>query len=356
MRLARDDGMSGEPAAEPPSYRAVLEDIFIAEEEISDEAKALASAYGYLPYMVERYLSILGPDNTKRLLDFFDNFKGAPAILCNFLKKACSELQGELENLGFALRPLPWCNYCFTVVSAPPSPSIGSTHQYLKGYYYVYRDAASLVPPILLDVTEGSKVLDMCAAPGGKAVHILLRMKDRGLLVANDVSVKRALALQAHILRMGFKSYIITVEDGLRLSERLKMQFDYVIVDAPCSAEGGIMFDPSRKRKTPQDVLARLVMKQVKLLLEALKLCKPGGRVLYTTCSIAPEENEYVVSKVLEARSDVKVVNPPLNLWSWGLKRFRKLEFSDEVTRCVRIWPHEASMEGYFICLLERAL
>jgi len=361
MKLTRCEpvAMNGEPATDSLLRKLsvitlddILRDINISF--ISKEACDVAKKYGYMPYMIERYFKMLGYEETIQLLEAFEYFKKRPSILCNYLKLNCEALLEKLNRLGFYLKRIEWCNYCYAVDSAPASPSIGSTHEYLKGYYYVYRDMASLVPPLILNPTEGSKTLDMCAAPGGKAVHLLLLMRDSGLFIANDISTRRTASLLSHFTRMGFKSYTILNENGVELAKKLKLKFDFILVDAPCSAEGGIMFDPSRKYKTSLRDLAKLVEKEIKLLYVATLLVKEGGKIVYTTCSIAPEENEYVVTKVLQLNNDIIVKDPPFNFWSQGLSKFFNMEFDPSIRNCIRIWPQRHGMEGYFICLLSR--
>ncbi len=329
----------------------ILKDITI--DFISEEAMYLARKYGYAPYMVERYLRMLGYEEALKLIESFENFRKRIAILCNYLRYDCDKLSKKLENMNFVLKNIQWCNYCLYIETAPSSPSIGSTHEYLKGYYYVYRDQASLIPPLILNPEKNSITLDMCAAPGGKAAHIMLLMEDTGLLIANDISRRRSISLLSHFIRMGFKSYVVINENAIELVKKFgKEKFDYVLLDAPCSAEGGIMFDPSRKTKTSIEVLAKLVEREIKLLHTALQLVKRGGRVVYTTCSIAPEENEYVVTKVLEHYDGIEVEEPRLNYWSNGFTKFLNITFDYRVSKCIRIWPHRHFMEGYFICSL----
>lgn len=351
--------MIAEPASEDMNideeklYKEVAKDINV--NRLSEEATNLAKKYGYLPYMVQRYIDMLGYEETIELLDTFENFQFHPVILCNVLRIKCKELIERLIRLGFEIRPISWCDYSYIVTKTASKPSLGSTHEYLKGFYYVYRDASSLLPVLALSPEPKSTVLDMCAAPGGKSVHILIKIMDRGLLVANDVSKTRLNALVVNLFRMGFKSYVVIAEDAITLPKKINMLFDYVLLDAPCSAEGAIMFDKSRKTKTSQKDLVRLVMREIKLLLSAINIVKHGGRIAYATCSIAPEENEYVITKVMElANNYIEIEKPEVMVGDEGLKKFRQMEFYSKTTYCIRIWPHRHLMEGYFICILKK--
>ncbi|MEM3979689.1 MAG: RsmB/NOP family class I SAM-dependent RNA methyltransferase, partial [Ignisphaera sp.] len=349
-----------EPATE---VQKIDDDVFLSKiindtkvNKICDDALNLAKKYGYLPYMVQRYINILGYEETIKLLNTFEHYVYRPAILCNNLKIDCSLLIEKLTSLGFELRPIPWHRYGYVVTRAISSPTLGSTHEFLKGFYYVYRDVASLLPILALSPIPGSKVLDMCAAPGGKSVHILLSMMDKGLLVANEISKIRIKSLVANFFRMGLKSYVVISEDATLLPKKIDDKFDYILVDAPCSAEGAIMFDKSRKTKTTQEDLAKLVLKEIKLLLSAIIMAKPGARIVYTTCSIAPEENEYVITRVLDLVGDdvVDIESINIGVGDSGLRKFNDLEFNDKVVRCIRIWPHKHLMEGYFLCSLNK--
>ncbi len=321
----------------------------------SEWAIRISERYGYLPYMVCRYEEMLGREEALQLLESFENFKPRITIRVNDLVIDPRELINKLEDLGFRLKRLEWCSYCLEIVEQPPSPSIGATHEYLKGLYFVYRDPAPTVPPIVLDPRPGAKAIDVCAAPGGKATHVLQIMRDEGLLVANDKARSRIPILLSHFVRMRLRSFVITWMDARELPKYLGESFDYVVTDVPCSAEGGIMFDPTRKTKTKPNDLAKLVAREIEILGAAVDLARPGARIVYSTCSIAPEENEFVVSKILEAYDDLKIVKPKLNLWDWGLDYVPNLELEPEVRNCIRIWPHRHGMQGFFVCLLEKS-
>ncbi len=336
-------------------YKDVLKLIEI--KNISREAKQLAKDHGYLPYMVQRYIDMLGLRETRELLLAFDTLKPRPVIRCNYLKTDCNELIEKLCTLGFDFETLRWCSYCYRVTKTPSSPTIGSTHEYLKGLYYVYKDAPPTIPPLVLDVTKDDIVLDLCAAPGGKATHIAQIQYDQGLVIANDKSRKRIPVLISHVVRLGLKSIVILNYDGRDLPWILPYRFSKTLLDVPCSAEGRIMFDPSRKTKTTLDELAKLVAREIELLISGIYMTKPGGIAVYTTCSIAPEENEFVVTyakKILESLGIKICIERLNNKWSSGLRSFRDVEFDSDVVNCIRIWPHIHGMEGFFICRIKR--
>lgn len=335
-------------------WKKIYSEIRIAQ--ISSNAYRLAREYGYLPYMVERYLEIFGYNETVELLDSFER-EVKPVIRCNDLFVDCKWLVNRLEMLGFKLEYIPWSIHGYRVVEKPIRPSIGATHEYLKGYYYVHRDAAPLIPPILMiEYGEEAEVLDGCAAPGGKATFIAQLMLGKGLVIANDLVLYRIKALVGHVLRMGFKNIVVTWSDLRKLPRLLNRRFKKILLDVPCSAEGTIMLDPSRKRKTSQIDLARIVAKEIELLRAGIELLDNNGLLVYTTCSIAPEENEYVVSKIIEEHGDIELTDPSKKLFNWsnGITKYRNIVENNELKKCIRIYPHKHGMIGMTICLLKR--
>ncbi|WP_440059375.1 RsmB/NOP family class I SAM-dependent RNA methyltransferase [Thermogladius sp. 4427co] len=323
--------------------------------EPGDKAKELAATYGYLPYMVQRYLVMLGLNETIALLEAFEK-PVKPVVRTNTVLIDPDKLALRLEQLGFRLEEIKWWKGAFRVVNQPEHPTIGSTHEYLKGLYYVHRDASALIPVILLLHEYRGDVLDACAAPGGKATFAAQIVWGSGRVYANDIYLPRLKALAGHVMRMKLSNITVMWNDARILYKKWSKRYERIILDVPCSSEGTIMNDPSRKTKTKIRDLAILVRREIELLKAGIEMLSKDGVLAYITCSIAPEENEYVVSKILESRSDVDIVEPPLKLfdWSTGLTRFHRLVFDDRVRKCVRIWPHRHSMFGFTFCLLTK--
>ncbi len=335
-----------------PSVDEILREIHVTPSKYSVR---IAEKYGYLPYMVERYISILGFNEALKLLEAFEK-PLKPVIRCNPRLINCDLLKKLLENRGFKLMEITWAPGSYRVVKAPRSPSIGATHEYLKGYYYVHRDAASLVPGILLTWDYRGEILDACAAPGGKTTHMALLIGDEGRVIANDLVLYRLRALIGHLMRMRINNVVVLWSDARKLPSLIDKKFKRVLMDVPCSGEGTIMLDPGRKTRTTLKDLARIVKKEIELLDAGIELLDNDGVLAYVTCSIAPEENEYVVSKIMEIRSDIEVVEPPVKLFEWSpwLRSYKDLEFPKELGKCIRIWPHRHGMIGFTTCLLRR--
>lgn len=322
---------------------------------MSEEVRGLAERYGYRPYMVSRYLEILKDfREVEEMLRAFEK-RLRPVVRCNTLKLPnCQELTERLARLGFLLRNIEWCSEAYEVVKEPEKPSLGSTHEYLTGLYYLYRGKASLIPPITLEPTKEDDVVDLAAAPGGKTTHMAQIMRNEGLIVALEPNKERIKILRNNVERLGVKNTVLIKLDGREVSKVFKNTFTKALLDAPCTGEGIIMIDPARKTKTSLEDLVRHHEKQKELLRNALDSLKSGGRILYTTCSIAPEENELVLSEVLKERDDVDVVSleAPVRL-APPVMDYYGIHVDDRVRRCGRTYPHIHEMEGFFICLMK---
>jgi NOL1/NOP2/sun family putative RNA methylase len=335
------------------SVNDILREIYIKPSRLAEN---LAVKYGYLPYMVERYIRILGFKEAEELLEAFEK-PLKPVIRTNTLLVKPVDLKHRLEELGFKLEPISWVPEAFRVVESPTTPSIGATHEYLKGYYYVHRDAASLLPVKLLLYNFRGEVLDSCAAPGGKTTYISQLLNDEHYVYANDLVLYRLKALIGHLARMRINKVLVLWSDARKLSRLLKKRFERVLLDVPCSGEGTIMFDPGRKTRTRMRDLARIVKREIELLYTNIEMLEEGGILAYVTCSIAPEENEYVVYKVLNMRNDVEIIKPPIKLFEWDqwLKSYQHIDFPDEYRYCIRLWPHKHKLIGLTTCLLRRS-
>ncbi|MCD6278114.1 MAG: RsmB/NOP family class I SAM-dependent RNA methyltransferase [Desulfurococcales archaeon] len=317
--------------------------------------KETAAKFGYRDYMIARYLEILG--SRSEVIELLNAFEKSlkPSIRCNTLKVSdCRILHDRLSSLGYLLKPIEWEPTSF-IIEKIGSPPPGATHEFLLGMYYLYRGSASLIPPLILRPDLHDIVLDMAAAPGGKTTHLAQIMRNEGLIVAVDVSKARMRALRSNLERLGVRNVLALRVDGVKIPEIFGEYFNKVLLDAPCTAEGLIQVDKSRKTRTSLSDLLTAREKQVKLLLAALDSVKSGGVVLYTTCSIAPEENELVISEVLSHRNSVGVekITKPVN-FEEGITEYFGIKLFGEVRFCGRLYPHVHGMEGFFLCLLRK--
>ncbi|MEM1626311.1 MAG: RsmB/NOP family class I SAM-dependent RNA methyltransferase [Sulfolobaceae archaeon] len=320
----------------------------IFEIRISEYSTKIAEKWGYLPYMIERYNELFG----NGLFDFLRSCE-VPlprSIRCNDLKIDCEKLVNRLDEKGFKLEKIYWLKHGYKVISKPKSPTLGATIEYLLGFYHI-QGISSMIPPYLLEPKQGELILDLAAAPGSKTTQLSQLMRNEGIVIAVEKNPKRIRSLISNINRLGCKNVIVVLDDATGL--KLGTSVDKILLDAPCSGEGIIMFDRSRKTKTPITKLRDFSSLQLKLLKNAYNLLKDDGLLVYSTCSIAPEENELVVNYAIEELGmEVVKVNwfPHEN----GIEEYFNIKFSPSVKNCSRMYPHIHGTEGFFICLLKK--
>lgn len=255
----------------------------------------------------------------------------------------------------FSLEPVPWCPEGFLVTGGDSIRP--SRHPYYAAGLYYLQDPSAMAVAVLLDPRPGEYVLDLCAAPGGKATHLLTRMRDTGLLVANETVRSRANVLLANLELLGARSILVTSESAQALTEHWREVFDRVLVDAPCSGEGLFRKNPIARREWSPSAVEGCAARQDMLLIMAADLVREGGRLVYSTCTFSPEENEAVVARFLHARQDYHLIEPPhLPGFSPGRPDWIASDLARglPLDRCVRLWPHLTVGEGHFIAVLER--
>jgi len=206
-----------------------------------------------------------------------------------------------------------------------------------------------------LNPNPSDTVLDMAAAPGGKTSFIAQLMRNQGLIVAVESSRDRTKSLMSNLSRLGVANTVILRQRVEKLVNVFFERFDRVLLDAPCSGEGLLPLDPARRTKTSPEDLLRFFETQLVLIDAAYKMVRPGGLLVYSTCSIAPEENEFVVEYLLENYDDVKVENVSGSYpVEEGLTEYRKYILPEELRHCIRFYPHKSGTEGFFVCKLRR--
>lgn len=254
-----------------------------------------------------------------------------------------------LELAPWSLEPVPWCSTGF-YYTEPARP--GRHVYHAAGLYYIQEPSAMAVAEYAAP-EPGEWVLDLAAAPGGKTTQLAALMAGRGLLVANEVHRGRARILTQNVERLGITHAIVTSEDPHHLAERFSQCFDKVILDAPCSGEGMFRKNPEARREwSPAHVLS-CAARQLSILEAVPGLLRPGGRLVYSTCTFSPEENEGVIQEFLARHQDFALeaashrfgIVPGRPEWVGG---------PAELARTLRIWPHKVRGEGHFIAVLRR--
>ncbi len=297
--------------------------------------------------MAERYLELFeGEEGAKIFLDSCE--KGIlPSIRANSLKIQSSKLKTRLEEKGFKLDPSKLTDSGLIIRKAPFSP--GATTEYLLGYYYV-QGIASMLAAEALDPRAGELICDMCAAPGGKATYTSELMNNTGVLYAIDIDRIKIRALRSHISRMGITNSIMIRTDSRDLPQ-LGIQFDRILLDAPCTGEGLLPVDWSRRRSRKPEDLQACAARQRELVEAAIQCLNEDGRMTYVTCSIAPEENEEVLQEFIQ-EGRVKVVETLPRIQTRGLRSFGRHIFDESLRGAARLYPHIQGTEGFFICNL----
>lgn len=206
----------------------------------------------------------------------------------------------------------------------------------------------------LLDPQPGDRVLDLCAAPGGKTSHIAQRLKRQGLLVSNEIHPARAAILSRNVERMGIVNGVVTNEDSGKLTKFFPEFFDRILVDAPCSGEGMFRKDDRTRAEWSEDNIKLCAARQQEILDHAAEMLKPGGRMVYSTCTFAPEENEEGIARFLERHQDfvTEKVTGRDGL-SPGHPEWSKVSCADLVYT-FRIWPHRSRGEGHYLAVLKK--
>ncbi|MDJ0269834.1 MAG: RsmB/NOP family class I SAM-dependent RNA methyltransferase [Aigarchaeota archaeon] len=268
------------------------------------------------------------------------------SIRINTLKTNMEKCLSLLREDGYLLEKIPWTHYGYYVSG---EENLAESIWHMLGLVY-FQGPVSMLAAELLDVEPGNHVLDLCAAPGSKSTHIAQLLQASGVIVANDISVDRVKALASNMQKFGVINSIITLRDGRIFGKRYPSTFDRVLVDAPCSSLGIISKDWGVARRWSERISERISRLQLGLLLSGFDALKPGGKMIYSTCTLHPLENEAVVSELLEKRENAKLENINVE----GIKttkpveEWRGITFHPDIGRCIRIYPYDSGAEGFF--------
>ena len=252
---------------------------------------------------------------------------------------------GDLSR--FSLSPVPWCPTGY-VYDAASRPGLSSYHA--AGLYYL-QEPSAMAPAELLDPQPGERVLDLCAAPGGKSTQLAGKLQGRGLLVCNEINAKRAKILAGNIERLGIANALVLNEHPKKLEARFEGYFDKILVDAPCSGEGMFRKEEAAVTDWSEATVAICAARQQEILASAAEMLAPGGRLVYSTCTFSPEENEGVISAFLHAHPafSVEPVEAP---WFSPARPDWISDPAPGLEHAFRLWPHCLRGEGHFAAVL----
>ena len=299
----------------------------------------------------ERIELLMGKEEAEKYFSLF----GKPLqnfIRCNTLKILPAELIRKLKRWHI-IQPFHDYPEIMLVKSELMPGELGKATEHLLGYYYI-QDVSSMMPVLVLEPTKNDFILDLCAAPGSKTTQIAAKMENSGFLIANDNRIDRISILASNMERCGITNAIITREDAANLSEKLKnkIKFDKILVDTSCSGEG------VRDLKTLEiwnfNMIRKFSKNQKRLIAAALSVLKENGILVYSTCTLTPEENESVLQYAIE-NFDVKVEKIELPLKSRdGILKWEDETFDEQIKNARRIYPKDNDSEGFFVAKLRK--
>ncbi|XP_027741084.1 probable 28S rRNA (cytosine(4447)-C(5))-methyltransferase isoform X1 [Empidonax traillii] len=357
-------------AAEPPDLHVihqrikgnmeVLQDFVVKREEgrtrqeyLALLRRDMAAYYSYSDFLLMKLMDIFP---LPELINFLEaNEVPRPVtIRTNTLKTRRRDLAQALINRGVNLDPLGKWSKTGLVIYDSTVP-IGATPEYLAGHYML-QGASSLLPVMALAPQENERILDMCCAPGGKTSYIAQLMKNTGMILANDSNAERLRSVVGNLHRLGVTNAVVSNCDGRQFPKVLG-GFDRVLLDAPCSGTGVISKDPAVKTNKDEKDILRCAHLQKELILSAIDsvnaASETGGYIVYCTCSIMVEENEWVVDYALKKRN-VRLVATGLDFGKEGFTRFKDRRFHPSLKSTRRFYPHTHNMDGFFIAKFKK--
>lgn len=298
-----------------------------------------------LPYeFVQRMEKMLNSDDAEKFFDSFSQPEYA-GLRVNTLKQgaydAVKAVCGELE-------PVLWCDNGYYA----DKESISGKHPYHMAGLIYFQEPSAMAVVSALDIKPGDFVLDLCAAPGGKATQAAEKLCGKGVLVANEIIEKRSKILAENIMRLGVKNAVVTNEAPSRLAEKYAGFFDKIIVDAPCSGEGMFKKTPAAITEWSVEHTHSCATRQKKILADAVKMLKGGGSMIYSTCTFAPCENEGVIDRLLSEYPELELVN--IGLCGLTDANGEWVDSKFDLSGAKRIFPHLSKGEGHFLALIHK--
>lgn len=292
-------------------------------------------------------------ERMERLLEqeaqaFFEGLEGEPAqaLRVNTLKISTEEF---LRIAPFSLQPVPWEKNGF-YYEKEDRPGRHPYHE--AGLYYIQEPSAMAVGA-LADAVPGERVLDLCAAPGGKTTHLASSLKGQGLLVSNEIHPARARSLSSNVERMGIRNCVVTNESPHSLAKHFPGFFDRIVVDAPCSGEGMFRKEEQAVLEWSPENVSMCAGRQQEILSAAAGMLRPGGVLIYSTCTFSPEENEGSVHTFLKAHPDF-AVKKTAGYEGFSPGRPQWAHACPETADTFRLMPHLLKGEGHFVAVLQK--
>lgn len=331
------------------NFKQERDGIHSRKEYIALLVNDLSFYFEYNQFLVEKLLTIFPPHECYEFMAA--NEQHRPLTLrTNTLKTRRGDLAKTLIGRGVNLDPVPWSKVALQVFES--TVPVGATPEYLAGHYML-QSVSSMTAVMALDPQPDERILDMCAAPGGKTTYIAQLMKNTGMVFANDVNPERLSSVTANIHRLGVRNTVIINYDG-REFPKVIGGFDRVLLDAPCTGTGIISRDASVKVTKSEEDLVKLSTLQKELILAAIDSVDATTKnpiIVYSTCSITVEENEDVVNYALKKRN-VKLLDTGLEFGKEGFTSYKGKKYHPSIKLTKRYYPHVYNMDGFYVAKL----
>jgi len=305
---------------------------------------------------VERMEALLGKADSERFFEICYT-KCPTSIRCNTLKIMPGDLRKRLEDYGWEVR-VPFNDFPeIMVVSGLKPGELGNTKEHLLGYFYV-QEISSMLPALVLQPKAGDFVLDLCASPGSKTTQMAAMMENSGFILANEISMGRIGILNSNLERCGVMNTMVCRKEGVALCSALKkkskLKFDKILVDAPCSGEGTLRKSPKTFLMWNERMILNIAKTQRRLAEAALGLLKVDGVMIYSTCTLAPEEDEEIVDYLIRNYDvEVEMISLPLKFRE-GVTSWNGESLSEECGKCLRLYPQDNDTDGFFVTKIRK--
>lgn len=285
------------------------------------------------------------------------------AIRLNPLAEDPKKIEEHLKKLGLDLKSVDWADGTFIVLNRDKS-ELGKTEEYRKGLFYI-QNLSSMLPVVIMNPMPGESVLDLCAAPGSKTTMIASYMRNEGKIVANDENFSRIKSLRDVLYQFYVKNTDVHVGDGVKFGDDNENKFDKVLLDAPCSGEGLVYLRTQKPlRFWNIKKVKAMSNQQKKLITSAFNAVKPGGILIYATCTLEPPENEEVVTHLLKHEpkahiEEIDLINDAdfsdyRSFIMNGITKWSGNSYDPEVKKCIRVIPGK-TMQGFFVAKIRKS-
>ena len=297
----------------------------------------------YLPEkFIEKYDGLL----KEEAVDFFESCKTrlTKSVILNSLKT------NNLNLKDIILEKVNYIDNAYFIKSE--TNALGNTIEHHIGLFQM-QEVSSMLPAIVLNPKETDVVLDLTAAPGNKTGLLAQIMKNKGLIIANDVDKTRIKTLIFTLKKLGVTNTIVTCQNGINYNT--PFLFDKILLDAPCSCEGMVRKKPDALKEWSEPHVLSKSELQKQLITSAFKLLKKNGELVYSTCTMSPEENEEVIDLLLKnTNAKIEEIIIPKLICDSGITEYKNKKYNPEIKKAIRIWPHKNNIEGFFICKIKK--